>query len=117
MLTVTKIFTFCAAHKLPDHAGQCKNLHGHTYTLEVELIGHLERNGMICDFGEMSDRVKEIVDKVDHTYLNETISQPTAEQITIWFRDQLSQIYPSKLSRIRLYESPTSYAEWKKGDR
>ena len=37
MLTVTKSIKFDAAHVLTNHQGLCKNLHGHTYRVEVSV--------------------------------------------------------------------------------
>ena len=72
-MRIGKIFTFDAAHHLPKHIGQCKNLHGHTYKLEVEIIGditlkeHSTIDGMVMDFGELKRIVNHsVVDPLDH---------------------------------------------------
>ena len=39
MLTITRKLEFDAGHRIPDHKSQCRNLHGHRYTLEITLVG------------------------------------------------------------------------------
>lgn len=74
MITATKIFTFDMAHTLPGHEGLCRNLHGHTYKLEVTAVrtdtpvrSEGPDAGMVVDFSDLKRVVKEeIVDKLDH---------------------------------------------------
>ena len=39
MLTITRKLEFDAGHRIPDHNSQCRNLHGHRYTLLITLVG------------------------------------------------------------------------------
>ena len=72
MISVTKIFTFDSAHNLINYDGACKNLHGHTYKLEVTVSGEINDMGMICDFNELSFLIKNnIISKLDHRYIND----------------------------------------------
>lgn len=83
LATVGKTFTFHAAHRLPNHNGKCRNLHGHTYTLEVTVTKPIvpvdpdspsTAEGMVVDFQLLKDIYKEMVEpQVDHRYLNETL--------------------------------------------
>ena len=80
LTSVTCTFTFEAAHRLPWHSGKCRNLHGHSYRLDVTVAGPLDDNGVVIDF----DRLREIVDHSviaswDHRDLNEVLDNPTAE--------------------------------------
>ncbi|WDC84441.1 6-carboxytetrahydropterin synthase [Caloramator sp. mosi_1] len=52
MLTVSKEFNFEAAHMLSEHQGDCKNLHGHSYKMIVEVTGDI-KNGMVIDFKDL----------------------------------------------------------------
>ena len=128
MLSICKKFSFAAAHKLPNHNGLCKNLHGHEYVLEVEIRGDINgddtspEKGMIMDFGELKSIVNNIIiTPYDHTYLNDSIDNPTAEIMVQQFAEKLQkEINDTKkygcyrrIVRVRLYETPTSYAEWK----
>ena len=75
MLTVTKIVKFDAAHFLPQHEGKCKNMHGHTWKMEIEVArsdGFINAHtGMIFDFGHLKDMLNaNLLDKLDHKILN-----------------------------------------------
>tara|TARA_Y100000310_G_C20494028_1_gene720636 strand:- start:389 stop:748 length:360 start_codon:yes stop_codon:yes gene_type:complete len=117
MVTVTKIFTFDSAHWLPKYKGKCKNTHGHTYKLEVEVEGDIiargeSCEGMVIDFAELKGIVnREIIDKLDHINLNTIFPVPTAEIMTLEIFKKLKALV--NISRIRLWETPTSYAEVK----
>lgn len=109
---VTKEFTFEAAHKLNNYEGKCANLHGHTYRLHVTAQGSIRKNGMVLDFVELKQIVSEkVLDKVDHTYLNNLIKQPTAENIVVWIWNILSKNLP--LSELSLWETPTSWVTYR----
>lgn len=75
-MKISKTFTFDAAHQLPNHIGKCKNLHGHTYRLEVIVCGEIREDngssseGMILDFGILKGEVKSaFLDAWDHAFL------------------------------------------------
>jgi 6-pyruvoyltetrahydropterin/6-carboxytetrahydropterin synthase len=76
MLTITRKLEFDAGHRIPDHKSQCRNLHGHRYTLEITLVGAVieeegsSDNGMIMDFSDVKALAKEhLVDVWDHAFL------------------------------------------------
>jgi 6-pyruvoyltetrahydropterin/6-carboxytetrahydropterin synthase len=114
--TITCVMTFAAAHFLPDHQGKCKNLHGHTYTLEVSVSGVPGRNGpsagMVMDFADLREKVANIViAPLDHTVLNEAVDfVPTVEAIAGWIFGRL-EAAGLPVVRVRLYEGANSYAE------
>lgn len=70
MITVTKEFRFEAAHRLMNHKGHCKNLHGHSYKLVVTVAtidDKLNDDTMVLDFADLGRIVKgEVVDRFDH---------------------------------------------------
>lgn len=129
MITITKQFEFAAAHLLPYHKGLCKNLHGHSYKLEITVgkrlkdllfedasIENFPSKGMVMDFSDLKKIVKEkAIDFLDHKYLNSVIYNPTAELLVIEIRGLICNEIEKygRLLRIRLWESSTSYAEWK----
>lgn len=112
-MNVCKHFTFDAAHFLPAHPGKCRNLHGHTYHMEVEIGAETLTDGMVMDFGDLKGLVQPLLDRLDHTYLNDLFPTPTAELMVRGIWDELApQIpEPARLERVRLWETPTSYAE------
>ncbi len=116
-LVVCKKFSFDAAHKLPNYKGKCSNLHGHHWELEVEVEGSIDpKTGMIVDFAIVDMIVKNhLIPMLDHTYLNDRLENPTAELIIAYCLGILQRIIPDsfKLSRLRLYETPNSFAEWR----
>ena len=76
MLTITRKLEFDAGHRIPDHKSQCRNLHGHRYTLEITLVGAVieeegsSDNGMIMDFSDVKALAKKhLVDVWDHAFL------------------------------------------------
>jgi len=114
MIAITKEFTFDAAHRLGWHKGKCRRLHGHTYKLQVSIKGPLNENGIVMDFGDFKKFVeKEIINKLDHQYLNEIIENPTAENIVLWIVSRLSKIPIRGLTLVKLWETPTSFVEWR----
>lgn len=100
---IVKKFKFDAAHNLVSYKGKCENLHGHTYLLVVVIEGYPDNEGMIMDFVELKNIVnEEIISILDHSYINEIISQPTAENIAIWIWDRLEERI--RRENCRLYE-------------
>ena len=76
MLTITRKLEFDAGHRIPDHKSQCRNLHGHRYTLEITLVGNVideegsSDNGMIMDFSDIKSLAKQhLVDVWDHSFI------------------------------------------------
>ncbi|KAA9025816.1 6-carboxytetrahydropterin synthase QueD [Niallia endozanthoxylica] len=121
---VSKEFTFDAAHHLHQYEGKCKNLHGHTYKVIFGISGFVDERGILIDFGDIKEIWKsEIEIHLDHRYLNETLPlmNTTAENIVVWIYEKMTealqkenrqQLYSgARVEFVRLYETPTSYAE------
>jgi 6-pyruvoyltetrahydropterin/6-carboxytetrahydropterin synthase len=120
ILSVTKSFEFDYAHSLPDYDGICARTHGHRGVLQVELVEcdttHALCNyeGMVIDFKDLKKIVEvEVISKLDHYYLNDVIEIPTAENMVRWIVKKLLPYFKEALVRIRVYETPDSYAEWR----
>lgn len=113
LIFVTKEFTFDAAHNLIKYHGKCEKLHGHTYKLLVTVAGKKDEEGMVIDFLELKKIVKEnVLNILDHSYINEIIEQPSAENIAEWIWERLKEKLNTEryfLYEIKLYETPTSY--------
>lgn len=133
------------AHALLGYDGLCKNIHGHSYTLVVTVIGTPIRdnaspkNGMLIDFKDLKNIIKQhIIDRFDHALaLNSstpkdlldvltnnydkivlTDYQPTTENMIADMAEKIGGLLPKnlKLFSLRLRETPSSYAEWFAGD-
>ena len=137
-IRITKAFDFEAAHALDGYNGKCKDIHGHSYHLEVTFIGKPKSNktlsdcGMVVDFGEIKKVVKEkILPNFDHRLvlrkdsrfqqiapINERIRlvdyQPTCENMLIEIVEELKKETPKGIILIKahLRETSNSYAEW-----
>ncbi len=144
-IRITKEFQFEMAHALWNYDGKCKNIHGHTYILYVSILGEPindptnSKNGMVMDFGELKKIIKsEIFDKHDHFVALNANSphgeikfedyeiknvqrknyQPTCENMVLDFVNVIKSHLPKnvELVMLRLYETQTSFAEWRKED-
>lgn len=136
MIKVTKEFTFDAAHRLMNHPGRCKNLHGHTYKVQVTLGAQeacIACNGMVADFGQIKEIVGCVLDHFDHALILDigdpllkalegldlkTVTMdgpPTAEAMSAFFGKEIARILPPgdvSLTSVRVWETPTSFAEY-----
>lgn len=92
-MLVSKEFTFDAAHFLTNYYGKCERMHGHTYRLQVTLEGKVQENGLVMDFVVLKRIVKKyVLNKLDHSLLNETVENPSAERVIMWIWDQLKNL-------------------------
>ncbi|MGO2294527.1 MAG: 6-pyruvoyl trahydropterin synthase family protein [Psychroflexus halocasei] len=145
-IRITKQFTFETAHALYGYDGKCKNIHGHSYQLDVCVIGEPITDtsnvkcGMVIDFGDLKKIVKkEVVDVLDHAIMlnkntphielahdlkkaNHNVVlvdyQPTSENMVIDFADKIKSKLDSNLElhSLKLRETGTAFAEWYAAD-
>jgi 6-pyruvoyltetrahydropterin/6-carboxytetrahydropterin synthase len=109
--SVTRTFTFEAAHQLPWHEGKCRHLHGHSYRLEVTVEGPVGDNGIVVDFADIRAVVdREVIARYDHRYLNDLLDNPTAELLAaeIWKSVEAAGL---DVARLRLWETADSFVE------
>ena len=141
LIRITKEFKFEMAHALMGYDGLCRNIHGHSYGLNVTVTGYPvdteghPKLGMVMDFGDLKRIVrKAVVDEFDHSLvLNRKMTglpldelkknferiilvdyQPTSELMVIDFAERISALLPEGiiLKHLLLRETVTSYAEW-----
>ncbi len=137
MLTVTKSIKFDAAHVLTNHQGLCKNLHGHTYRVEVRVTQPPDSTAdMVIDFKDLK-RVceEEILARCDHAFIYDSTSvgeseiaavvgkhgmrtfalpyRSTAENLARCFFDLLAARIAG-LDAVRVWETPDSCAEYRR---
>jgi len=138
---LTKTFTFEMAHALYNYDGKCRNIHGHSYKLEVTIIGQPKAapgqpdDGLLMDFGDLKKLVNStVVDVFDHALvmqnnydqslteqLNRHFSrmiyvdyQPTCENLIADFANRIGAALPQhvRLYNLRLHETATAWCEW-----
>lgn len=110
--TVSKRFAFEAAHSLPHLpvGHQCRNVHGHSYVVEIFCSGPLDERGFVVDFAEISAAMKPLLARLDHQFLNDVLPVPTtAENLGAWIMGQLTPALPS-LVRVDVHETARSCA-------
>lgn len=135
MTIVTKTVRFDAAHILTNHAGLCKNLHGHTYRVDVSVAQTDADADMVIDFKELKRIATEaICDRFDHAFIYNTKSigeqeiaavvgkhgmrtvaipfRSTAENLARLFYEELKPKIP-ELSAIKVWETADSNAEYR----
>ena len=141
IIKITKQFSFEMAHALRNYDGLCRNIHGHSYKMDITLAGQplydesSPKNGMVMDFGDLKKLVnEEIISLLDHALVlnNKTDEklvemlkqnfekivvvdfQPTTENLLNFIADKLKAKLPNRVSLtcVRLRETDTSYAEW-----
>jgi len=95
--------SFSAAHKLPG-VRVCENLHGHTWKVRVTICSPvLNKNGMVVDFRD----IKSAWSKYDHSYLNDKIVMPTAENLAKVIHDEVMALTGGNV-KVTVWESPSS---------
>ncbi len=86
MLQIYREITFSASHQLRGYKGQCERLHGHNWKVRVHLQAEqLDHLGMVMDFHDLDDIMREVISDFDHRHLNdvepfETIN-PSSENL------------------------------------
>ena len=124
MFEVTVEQTFAAGHALRHYKGKCENVHGHNYRVQVTAEGdQLNSIGLLVDFVELKRVVRQIVDRLDHQFINDlepfTILNPSAENMAKYFYDEvigglnLSKEVPVRISQVKIWETDTSIAVYR----
>ncbi len=137
MYYITTETSFDAAHFLKDYEGKCKNIHGHRWRVVIkiqskELLKDKQHNGMIVDFKELKNDLKELTEQFDHTFIfekgslkNELIEllknenfelsevefRPTAENFSKYFYDSLTY-RGYQVAEAMVYETPNNMASY-----
>ena len=96
MFRLTVCDSFEAAHHLDGYVGKCANTHGHSYKVEVHFLAeNLDDLGLGCDFAVLRDKLKQVMDPLDHQYLNKLTCfegvNPSAENIAKYIFETLSK--------------------------
>lgn len=111
---------FAAAHQLQMVGEKCENLHGHNWKIEVCVTGdELDDGGVLMDFGEIKKHLADIMDGLDHHFLNDLDSfkdyAPSSENIARHIAQAMLRqlVKPGvRVSRVSAWESETSCATY-----
>ncbi|TQS42789.1 6-pyruvoyl trahydropterin synthase family protein [Cryptosporangium phraense] len=117
---IGKSFAFSASHQLPGlpEGHQCGRLHGHNYTVEVELEAEtLEFPGFVTDFGDLAPFKAYLDATFDHRHLNDVLDEPPtserlAAHLATWLERELLPQVGGRLVSVRVSETPTSWAKF-----
>lgn len=116
MFLVKVITDFSAAHALRGYQGDCARVHGHNWTVEVEIsIKALNDIGISIDFKDIKAEVKDIIASLDHQFINEIKPfddiNPTAENLAYYFFNELKTKINNtnaQISKVVIWENPRS---------
>ena len=111
---------FAAAHRLVNYQGDCENLHGHNWHVEVTVAAReLDRAGLGIDFKILKRRTKELLEELDHKYLNDLEPfrdlSPSSEQIARFIYVRLSKELDDqnvRVERVNVWESEFACASY-----
>ncbi len=111
---------FAAAHKLREYQGQCENLHGHNWKVEVVVrADRLNDIGLAVDFKELKDATTAVLDQLDHTYLNELPAfceqNPSSELLAKYIFEQVQDRVGREglwVHRVTAWESDNACASY-----
>ena len=117
-----KIVTrFAAAHQLRMVARKCENLHGHNWKIEVCVRGNdLDRGGVVMDFGVIKAHLRDIIQLLDHRFLNELEwfdeqRPPSSENIARFIAERLAERLgdgPVTVASVSAWESEDACATY-----
>lgn len=132
-MKIAKEFHWEMGHRLPEHFGKCRNVHGHSYHMIVEIEGELMSSGMVMDYYDLKKIVKPVVEEMDHafmvhkedteiiTFLEKLNSKKivvdfhsTVENISLFVINKLKEAkFPANVKKIkvRIFETHDDYAE------
>jgi len=120
MYELKVVSRFAAAHQLKMVAEKCENLHGHNWRVEVYIAGkELNKAGVLMDFGEIKVHLMEIIDSLDHKFLNELVffddGNPSSENIARYIAETMQSKISAPgvgVSRVGVWESDDSCATY-----
>ena len=115
-MKIGKEFKWEMGHRLPEHFGQCKNIHGHSYKMLVEFEGELDKNGMVIDYYDVEKIVDPIIEKLDHAFLVnkndkltiEFLEKLNSKKVVVDFESTAENICKYLLNKIKSADLPVN---------
>ena len=111
-MQIYKTLRFDAAHRLTGvpSTHKCSAMHGHTFEVEIHLKGPVDpQTGFIMDFGDVAKVCDPIIQRLDHSVLNEIpgLENPTSENLCVWLWAEIKPKLPLLIQLI-VRETETS---------
>ena len=121
MFEVSIDYSFSAGHALRNYKGKCENIHGHNYKVRVAVEGaELDSAGLLIDFVELRQAVKNVADRLDHQFLNDLDPfdqlNPSAENMALYFCRELEPRInqgDARVKAVTVWETDTSFATYR----
>ncbi len=123
MFEVSVEESFAAGHALRGYRGKCENPHGHNYKVRITLNGDkLDNIGLLFDFKDLKGAMNEIIDRLDHQYLNDLepfkVLNPSAENMAKYFFDETNRLLRDRtqgrvnVKKVKVWETDTTTATY-----
>ena len=111
---------FSAAHQLRGYQGQCEKLHGHNWRVTAAVTAErLDEQGLAIDFLLLKKALREILDQLEHTFLNDispfTQINPSSENLAKWIYDNMMKKINDdniEVASVTVWESDTASASY-----
>lgn len=112
--------SFAAAHRLSNVTEKCENLHGHNWKTELYVKSDkLNESGVVIDFGIIKQYLREILNFLDHKYLNELEPfkniNASSENLAKFISDEIDKRLGNeeiKVSKVTVWESDNAAATY-----
>ena len=111
---------FASAHNLRNYKGSCETLHGHNWKVDIIVeTDRLDKIGLALDFNLLKEKTNEIIDGLDHIYLNEHEAfkdkNPSSENIAKYIFDSLKPTLDAgvKVKKVTIWETDDAAASYR----
>ena len=119
---------FSSAHQLRGYRGKCENLHGHNWRVELTVRGeNLNDIGILMDFHDLKDILREAVSDLDHVNINDhpsfTEKNPSSELLAKYIFEKVSDLLTAGnfadilTDSVTVYESDTTRCLYRQENR
>lgn len=113
---------FSSSHQLRHYEGKCENMHGHNFSVEVDVVGEKldPKLGILMDFKELKRLLATVTDELDHRHLNDLPEfaehNPSSELLARHIYRRLLVLlasYPVRLEQVMVSEKASSKAYYR----
>lgn len=120
MYELTVEVGFSAAHQLRGYKGNCENMHGHNWRVQINVTAEkLNDIDIAMDFREVKQIAREVISPLDHAFLNEvfpfTEKNPSSENVAKWIYDSLKKRINDdglRVAGVTVWESDSASASY-----